>query len=80
MWYACDGWLAAEADVNPRAMFKATNESDRPEFLVSLFEEAGFDVGFSRHAVQVPHDETLRLLDWMGPAPPGFGYKWDLSG
>jgi hypothetical protein len=79
MWYACDGHLAVEDGANPRVMFKATNEADRPEFLRSLFDAAGFDVGFSRYAVQVPYDETVRLIEWMGEPPPGFEYKWDLS-
>lgn len=77
-WYACDGWLAVESEANPRAMFKVTNESDRPDFLVELFSDAGFEVGLSRNAVQVPHSETVRLLDWMGEPPPEFEYKWDL--
>jgi hypothetical protein len=79
MWYACDGHLAVEDGANPRAMFKTTNEADRSGFLCSLFDAAGFDVGFSRHAVQIPHDETVRLIEWMGEPPPGFGYNWDLS-
>jgi len=59
-------------------MFKATNESDRQKYLIDLFQRAGFDVGFSRDAVQVPHTKTVRLLEWMGAPPPGFEYKRQL--
>lgn len=77
MWYVCDGWLAVEQSARPRAMFKVSNEMDRQDYLVDLFADAGFTVGFSREAIQIPADETQRLLDWMGDPPPGFEYKWD---
>lgn len=78
MWYVCDGWLAEESNANYRAMFKVSNEVDRKEYLIELFDEAGFEVGFSRQAIQVPHVETVKLLDWMGSPPPGFAYKWGM--
>jgi hypothetical protein len=79
MWFVCDGWLAKEASASPRIMFKVSNERDRTEFLIDLFDSAGFDVGFSRDAIQVPYAETRRMLEWMGHPPAGFDYKWDLS-
>lgn len=78
MWYACDGWLAKETNAKPRAMFKVTNESNRSDFLIQLFESKGFSVGFSRQSIQVPHTETVRLLNWMGKPPVDFEYKWRL--
>lgn len=77
-WYVCDGWLAKEAGNRSRVMVKATNEAHRPDYLVGLFADTGFEVGFSRNAIQVPADETERLLDWMGDPSPGFEYKWEL--
>lgn len=77
-WYVCDGWLAREAGNRSRVMFKVTNEAHRPDYLVDLFDRVGFEVGFSRNSIQVPADETERLLDWMGGPFPGFEYKWEL--
>lgn len=80
MWYVSDGWLAVDSKSSdgPRLMFKASNERDRRDYLVNLFEDAGFTAGFSRDAVQVSAFETERLLDWIGDPPAGFGYKWQL--
>ena len=78
MWYVCDGWLTCEENANSRAMFKVSNEASRSEYLQELFEHAGFDVGFSREAIQVPHTETIKLLQWLGDPPPGFEHKWDI--
>lgn len=79
-WFACDGWIAREESAGDRVMLKVTNEAHRSEFLVGLFADVGFEVGFSRHAVQIPHRESVRLLAWMGDPLPGFEHKWQLSG
>ena len=78
MWYVCDGWLATDSTSTdrPRVMFKCTNERERQPFLTGLFDEEGFDAGFSRDSIQVSAHDTEQLLSWMGPAPPGFEYKW----
>lgn len=79
MWYVCDGWLAKDEQSTdrPRAAFKVSNESDRPEYLVRLFESAGFHAYHSHKHVMVSAHETLQFLDWMGDPPRGFEYKWD---
>lgn len=81
MWYVCDGWLASDSTStdSDRIMFKASNESDRTEFLVKLIEDSGFSAGFSRNSLQISAYDTERMIDWMGEAPPGFEYKWDID-
>lgn len=80
MWYVCDGWLAVDSKStdSPRVMIKAANEKDRAEYLIELFEEAGFNAGFSRESIQISAHDTPRLLEWMGRAPPGFQKKWNM--
>lgn len=82
MWYVCDGWIASDSRStdSDRVMVKAKNEADRQEYLVNLFEAVGFKAGFSRYAIQISAEETEDILDWMGPAPPGFEYKWRTKG
>lgn len=79
MWYVCDGWLArdSESTDSPRIMLKASNERYRQDFLIGLFEDIGFSAGFSRDSVQISAYDTDAVLEWMGPSPPGFLYKWE---
>lgn len=76
-WYACDGWLASEAGCRDRLWIKCTNESDRPEYLMTRFHDVGFDsANVTRHSIYLNGMDTLEALQWMGDAPPGFEYKW----
>lgn len=78
MWYVCDGWLGKDSKSgdSDRAMIKASNESDRVDYLLGLLDEAGFEAGFSREEIQISAHDTHRFLQWIGSHPPGFEYKW----
>ena len=60
----------------PRIEIEARNESDRPDFLVSLFRGVGFDPTFRRNELRFTCDGTEALVEWMGDPPAGFEYKW----
>lgn len=79
MWYVTDGGLRQRKSegANPRCAIACHNESSRPEYLISLFEECGFSPSFNGGALVFSVKESKRLLDWMGTPPRGFGYKWE---
>lgn len=79
MWYLSDGYLDVGRWGRPRIEIKARNEHDRSEFLLDLFRKQGFDPIFRRHEIRFTCDETEDLVSWMGDAPPGFEYKWELD-
>lgn len=79
-WYCCDGTLNIPAcAVNPEATIVCKNEMSREKYIIDLFEDAGFSVYARDGRFRFPVTETQRLLDWIGPAPPGFEYKWAQS-
>ena len=75
-WYVSDGYLDVGRWGRPRIEIKARNESDRSDFLVSLFREVGFDPTFKRNELRFDCDDTEALVEWMGDPPTGFEYKW----
>jgi len=81
MWYVSVGWLASDSKSSDsdRVMIKVSNESDGLEFLVQLFEDIGFSAGYTDESIQISAHDTKALLDWMGKAPPGFEYKWNIT-
>lgn len=77
VWYCCDGYLDwGKERANPVMRIAAENESDRPEYLKSLFKERGFDARFTGHSLYFTVEETKKVLNWMGGPAPGFEYKW----
>lgn len=80
MWYATDGGLTYHEDqVNPNASIRCVNESDRMDFVGSLFEEQGFDLWLhSSGRVEFSVSETKKLIDWLKPVPDGYEYKYEL--
>ena len=78
-WYVSDGYLDVGQWGRPRIEIKARNESDRSDFLVSLFREAGFDPVFNRNELRFDCDDTEALVEWMGDPPAGFEYKWAID-
>ena len=79
-WYCCDGTLNMPASAaNPTATIICTNETHREDFLIDLLGDVGFAVYARDGRFRFPVSETRRLLDWIGPAPPGFEYKWAQS-
>ena len=78
-WYVSDGYLDVGRWGRPRVEIKARNESDRSDFLVSLFREVGFDPTFKRDELRFDRDDTAVLVEWMGDPPAGFEYKWAID-
>lgn len=78
-WYLCDGYLDFGSWGRPRLGIKARNEVERPSFLESLFENFGISPSYRRHELRFSCDDTERFIEWVGEAPPGFAYKWELD-
>lgn len=80
-WYVCDGsmnWgVSDKSGDNGNIRLWSSNEDDRGEFLCSLFDEIGFSVKFNVDHIEVSSLDTDRMLEYMGDAPRGFGYKWE---
>jgi len=62
-WYVSDGYLDVGRWGRPRIEIKAHNESDRPDFLVSLFRDVGFDPVFERYELRFTCDDTEALVE-----------------
>ena len=62
-WYVSDGYLDVGRWGRPRIEIKARNESDRSDFLVSLFREVGFDPTFKRNELRFDRDDTEALVE-----------------
>jgi hypothetical protein len=77
MWYVTDGNLAHREQKRKPMMIGCSNESSRGDFLLSLFEDMPFSPRFDGTNLWFGVDDTDEALDWMGAAPPGFGYKWN---
>lgn len=78
-WYVSDGYLDVDRDRTPRAAIRNRTDSDRSDFLLRLFRDHGFDPAFRRGTIRFSRRETPGFLDWLGPPPPGFEYKWVLD-
>lgn len=78
IWYCCDGSLCE----NEYCVIYSANEIDRPEYLLNLFEDTPFNPSVHNGGggvIQFTKEESRALLEWMGEAPPGFEYKWDIN-
>lgn len=78
-WYLCDGYLDIDEWNSPRIEIKNRTEKDRKSYLTSLFRRQGFDPVYRRSELVFGRSDTERLVDWMGPPPPGFEYKWAID-
>ncbi len=79
LWYVSDGYLDVWRWGRPRIEIKARSEKNNAPFLLSLFQDIGFDPVYKRHEVRFTCDDTERVISWMGPSPPGFECKWELE-
>lgn len=80
IWYCGDGYMSFSEQANRGYIcIKCSNEIEREEFLLGLFEENGFNPTINRDSIQFSVDDTRKLLDWMGEEPPGFEYKWEMN-
>ena len=80
MWFVSDGGLnwQGERYTNPTAQAEiaSVNESERPEMLVSLFEDHGFNPTFDGTRLHF-NSQTEDFLEWLGDPVPGYEYKWE---
>lgn len=80
MWYVGDGHVNHRKNVRSSISITCSNESDRLEFISGLFKEHEFSPKIrGGRRVEFLVDDSERLLEWMGTAPPGFEYKWEVS-
>jgi len=82
-WYSGDGNLNMSRPFNGTGKghceIRSVNEEERSSNLLRMFSERGFDVSYSSHRIRFDVEETERFLDWIGPAPPGFPYKYEIQ-
>lgn len=79
-WYCCDGSMNTSRG-RSRAVpeISCKNESDRPEFLKSLFRDVGFEVSVHNGNIRLSQKCVEGFLDWLGDPMPGFEYKFARS-
>lgn len=83
-WYAGDGLLGwsngewSDAEYG-HVEFAAQNEMDRPEFLMGMFRDLGFDPIMDEHKLRLRCEDSKRLLEMMGDPVPGYEYKWSID-
>ncbi|QRD99675.1 laglidadg endonuclease [Halorubrum virus VOLN27B] len=77
MWYVTDGSLTHRVGKRKPMQIGCSNESDRGDFLESLFEDTPISPRFDGKNLWFGVDDTDTALEWMGSPPPGFEYKWE---
>jgi hypothetical protein len=77
-WYVSDGNLRwTQYMEQPEVEFTTILQSHRRDYLTSLFEQHSWKSRVANdRKVVIPREQTDEILEWMGPAPPGFEYKW----
>jgi len=78
-WYVSDGTLNWMRQSSVRVVFACQNESDRPEYITSLFNSVGFDVKQNKHMYYLSVEDSEQFLEWVGEPVPGFEYKWEIE-
>lgn len=71
IWYVTDG-----GNSNGYPSITSHNESDRSDFLLSLFDGIPFDVRWKNYEIHVSSDTVDKFFEYIGSPPPGFEYKW----
>ena len=78
-WYCQDGGLCvpnSSGDHNGYCVISSHNEKDNQEEIKRMFSEVGFDVSYPCTEIRISTGDTERFLEYIGPSPPGFLYKW----
>jgi hypothetical protein len=73
MWYVCDG------SYTNYPVIYSTNENDRKDFVLSLFDDLPLDPNFNKGGggcIQFKRPETDKFFNYLGESVPGFEYKW----
>lgn len=72
MWYVTDG---GRSNGYPR--ITSINESDRPNYLLSLFDGLPFGVTWDgTKDIQINSNDVDSFYNYIGEPVPGFKYKW----
>lgn len=76
MWYVCDGYITDWNSID----ITANNEEGNCDKIRQLFDGLGVDPVFHKSqrswSIRFSQNESRVLFNYMGSAPPGFGYKW----
>lgn len=92
IWYCGDGGLNWSNDKCHSTSITTINESERIDNIVSSFKEIGlnpkiyqkdrkgsFDNPHTYTSINFNGEELERFLEYIGPAPPGMEYKWEIE-
>lgn len=74
-WYVCDGTYANYGGKD-RIEIAASNEIDRFDNIIRMFDNIGFEARTSGKTIYFSNSESKMLFNYMGKALPGFEYKW----
>lgn len=79
-WYVGDGGLSWGSDGFKRVRISNSDQIHRVDYLKSLFNGIGFDVGVSSNAIRIPKSQTEAFFSYIGDPPTGredaYLYKW----
>lgn len=75
-WYLGDGSLSFTSAGTPYVRIRCNNEIDRPNYLESLFDEAGYETNASSNSVRISTKDTKDFLNWIEPVDD-LSYKWE---
>lgn len=81
-WFASDGALCFDNRCDSSyCQITSVNEANRPEAIVNVIEEHGFDVNHVEGHFQfrIPAAQTPEFLEYIGPPPSGLEYKWEID-
>jgi len=93
MWYVGDGGVKFGATSATPCIY-TRNEAKRKEYILNLFKSKGFDPSWyvddknNNHEINSDNpcvtiaftgQDGPDFLEWIGDAPPGFEYKWEIE-
>jgi hypothetical protein len=78
MWHASDGTLNWQSGArNPTLQLATDTKQPVKEKYIQLFNDIGVKLKSSDKAFYFSTQDTLKLIQYMGHAVPGFEYKWE---
>ncbi|MFB6205743.1 MAG: hypothetical protein ABEJ05_04335 [Haloglomus sp.] len=76
IWYVSDGSISWGAKPSLR-LYCSDYVDSTPDRIPELFDEHGFAPSVEPYGLRFPVADHEVFLNWIGPAPPGFSYKWE---
>lgn len=83
LWYCTDGGKSVDKRWKKKeyARIASKNESDRKEFILSLFDELPFDANWNdEYRFTFGRKGSYDFWDYIGDPLPGYEYKWPDDG